>query len=76
MKFDNQVVIVTGASSGIGEGVAKKFLAEGAMVVGCGIEKEMKIQDEKAIYVQADLTDFSQAEHVVAEESREKIWKG
>lgn len=67
MKFDNQVVIVTGASSGIGEGVAKKFLAEGAMVVGCGIEKEMKIQDEKAIYVQADLTDFSQAEHVVAE---------
>lgn len=67
MKFENQVVIITGASSGIGEGVAKKFLAEGASVVGCGIEKEMKIQDENAIYVQADLTDFNQAEHVVQE---------
>lgn len=67
MKFENQVVIITGASSGIGEGVAKKFLAEGASVVGCGIEKEMKIQDENAIYVQADLTDFNQAEYVVQE---------
>ena len=67
MKFENQVVIITGASSGIGEGVAKKFLSEGASVVGCGIEKEMKIQDENAIYVQADLTDFVQAEHVVRE---------
>ena len=37
MKFENKVVIVTGASSGIGEGVAKHFLAEGAKVVGCGI---------------------------------------
>lgn len=65
MRFTDKVVIITGASSGIGEGVAKKFLAEGTYVVGCGIEKEMKIQDEKAIYVQADLTDFSQAQQVV-----------
>ena len=28
MKFENKVVIVTGASSGIGEGVAKMFLEE------------------------------------------------
>ena len=49
MRFEDKVVIVTGASSGIGEGVAKKFLAEGAYVVGCGIEPAMKIQDEKAI---------------------------
>ena len=55
MKFENKVVVVTGASSGIGEGVAKMFLEEGAKVVGCGIEPEMKIQDSSAIYVQADL---------------------
>lgn len=67
MRFDDKVVIVTGASSGIGEGVAKKFLAEGAYVVGCGIEPEMKIQDEKAIYVQADLTKPEDANHVVEE---------
>ena len=35
MKFENKVVVVTGASSGIGEGVAKMFLDEGANVVGC-----------------------------------------
>ena len=61
MKFENKVVVVTGASSGIGEGVAKMFLEEGAKVVGCGIEPEMKIQDSSAIYVQADLTKFDQA---------------
>ena len=65
MKFENQVVIVTGASSGIGEGVAKMFLEEGARLVGCGIEPAMKIESEKAIYVQADLTDPAQAQNVV-----------
>lgn len=66
MKFENKVVIVTGASSGIGEGVAKMFLSEGAKVVGCGIEPTMKIKDGNAVYVQADLTNFEQAQNVVA----------
>ena len=66
MKFENKVVIVTGASSGIGEGVAKHFLAEGAKVVGCGIEPSMKIEDQNAIYVQADLSKPEEAENVVA----------
>ena len=67
MKFENKVVIVTGASSGIGEGVAKHFLAEGAKVVGCGIEPSMKIEDQNAIYVQADLSKPEEAENVVAQ---------
>lgn len=67
MKFENQVVIVTGASSGIGEGVAKHFLNEGASVVGCGIEASMNIVHEKATYVQADLTNPEQALHVIEE---------
>ena len=66
MKFENKVVVVTGASSGIGEGVAKMFLEEGAKVVGCGIEPAMKIESENAIYVQADLTNSEQAQNVVA----------
>lgn len=65
MKFENKVVIVTGASSGIGEGAARMFLEEGACLVGCGIEPKMNIESEKAIYVQADLTDPAQAQNVV-----------
>ena len=65
MKFENKVVIVTGASSGIGEGVAKMFLDEGAKLVGCGVEPAMKLQSENAIYVQADLTNPQQAQNVV-----------
>ena len=64
MRFEDKVVIVTGASSGIGEGVARKFLDEGALVVGCGIEPEMHIESSRAIYVQANLTEFAQAQHV------------
>lgn len=70
MKFEDKVVIISGASSGIGEGVAKKFLEEGAFVVGCGIEKEMKIESDRAIYVQAELTNPAQALHVVDEAVR------
>ena len=67
MRFEDKVVIVTGASSGIGEGVARKILDEGALVVGCGIEPEMHIESSRAIYVQANLTEFAQAQHVVEE---------
>ena len=65
MRFENKVVIVTGASSGIGEGVAKKFLEEGACVVGCGVEPSMNIKNDRAIYVQADLTCPDDANKVV-----------
>lgn len=67
MRFDNQVVVITGASSGIGEGVAKKFLEEGALVAGCGVEPQMSIESDRAIYVQADLTVPEQANHVIEE---------
>lgn len=67
MRFKDKVVIVTGASSGIGEGVALRFLQEGAKVIGCGIEDSMAISNENAIYVKADLTKYSDAENVVAQ---------
>lgn len=66
MRFEDKVVIITGASSGIGEGVAKQFLEEGAKVVGCGIEPAMSIESENAIYVQANLTNPEEAANVVA----------
>jgi uncharacterized protein len=36
MEFANQVVLITGASNGIGRQLAADFAARGAIVVGCG----------------------------------------
>lgn len=43
-RFDGKVVVITGAASGIGEGAARRFAAEGATLVlgdrdGAGLEK-------------------------------------
>ena len=40
MKFANQVVLITGASSGIGQCLAIDFAKRGAVVIGCGRSQE------------------------------------
>ncbi len=65
MKLENKIAIVTGASSGIGEEIAKRFLNEGAYVIGCGIEEKANIINEKFNYFSVDLRDFSSAKKVV-----------
>lgn len=65
MKLTNRVALITGASSGIGEGIAKKFLEEGACVIGCGIEEKSNIENPNYIYVKCDITDVSSVENVV-----------
>ena len=39
MKLQDKVAIVTGAASGIGEAVTKRFLDEGAKVVVVDLER-------------------------------------
>lgn len=64
MCFDNKVVIITGATSGIGEASAKAFAKEGANVIlvgrnnerGTKIEKEILASGSKAIFVQCDVS--------------------
>lgn len=61
--FENQVVLVTGGSSGIGRATVLAFASQGASVVFAsrGIEAGMSLQTEvnqaggKALYVQADM---------------------
>lgn len=74
MNFEKRVIVVSGASSGMGEAVAKRLLNEGAYVVGCGIEANMKIRHPNAVYVQADLTNPEQAQ-AVADKAKEHTGK-
>ena len=66
-RFDNKIVLITGASSGIGEAAAYAFGREGAKVFLVARRKErgeavaQRIRDEggTAVFHQADMADRS-----------------
>ncbi|MBD3107334.1 SDR family oxidoreductase [Bacillus sp. AGMB 02131] len=65
MKLKGKVAFVTGGSSGIGRGICRAFIKEGASIVFIGLNEEKGKRTEKellelggeALYVQADLSD-------------------
>ena len=64
MKLADRVVIVTGSSKGIGEGIARIFSQEGARVVivcrtesaGQRMAEELGSSRGKALYIRTDVT--------------------
>ncbi|MBN1437166.1 MAG: glucose 1-dehydrogenase [Sedimentisphaerales bacterium] len=74
MMLKDKVAIVTGSSKGIGEGIARVFVREGAkVVVTCRTEamgekmaEELGAAEGKAIFVKADLTKDEDIQALVA----------
>src|ERR1700757_5250219 len=75
-KLTNKVAVVTGASKGIGAGIAKALAAEGASVVvnyasskegADRVVAEIKAKGGKAIAVQGDVAKAADIQRIFAE---------
>ena len=64
MELEGKIALVTGATSGAGLEIARRFLAEGARVCGCGRREQCEIEHPGFVYARGDLTDPEQARGV------------
>jgi 3-oxoacyl-[acyl-carrier protein] reductase len=73
MRLHQKSIIVTGAGSGIGEGIAKRLAQEGANVVvndvqaagGQRVVADIEAAGGRAVFVQADMTNSEQVKALV-----------
>lgn len=64
-EFRDQVVLVTGATGGLGEMVTRHFLDGGAHVVGVALEWEKRPTSERVLPLELDLVDPEQCRRAV-----------
>ncbi len=73
MSLEGKVIIVTGGTSGIGEGCSRHFAALGNKVViasnqpeqGAAIQEELQAADHEAIFVETDVSDEDSVRNLV-----------
>lgn len=65
-RLEGKIAFITGASSGIGEAIASRFLSEGASVFGCGRRERSALVHERFQYAAADVSVYAGAEAAVA----------
>ena len=61
----NQKVFITGVSSGLGHGLAKVYLEQGATVYGCSRRAPEDLIEQGLVFKSADLSDAASASHAV-----------
>lgn len=74
MEFQNKVVLITGAASGIGRETALAFAKEGASIVVSDINEEggqetvelVEKIGSKALFIKTNVADFSAVENMIA----------
>ncbi len=72
-RFAGKVILITGATSGIGEVTAKEFTKEGAKVFFCGrrtnlgakVEREIRASGGEATYMKADVRNAEEVKNFV-----------
>jgi len=66
MKLENKIAVVTGASSGIGNAIAEKFISEGASVVFSDINDfDVSRFGDKAIFYKCDVSKSGDVDNLI-----------
>ncbi|QHS23419.1 SDR family oxidoreductase [Virgibacillus sp. MSP4-1] len=73
-KLKNKIVVITGGAGGIGSGMAKAMVNEGAIVTivdvnkesGESMEKELQAISPQSMFLQADLMDHDNLEQIIS----------